>query len=121
MHRFSTILALVCVLPVAVASSGCQRDSAAARDAERERVLQERMAQDETAVRAASAGWSKAAQSKDLEKSLTFFADDAIMISPQSPAVEGFGTVPPHVEAWMRRGLRAFRVYGCFSILLKLY
>ncbi len=47
------------------------------------------MAQDETAVRAASAGWSKAAQSKDLEKSLTFFADDAIMISPQSPAVEG--------------------------------
>jgi hypothetical protein len=50
MHRFSTTLALVCVLPVAVASSGCQRDSAAARDAERERVLQERMTQDETAV-----------------------------------------------------------------------
>lgn len=47
------------------------------------------MARDETAIREASAGWSKAAQSKDLEKSLTFFADDAIMLSPRSPAVKG--------------------------------
>lgn len=70
-------------------SSGCWRASAADRDAERDRTLQERMAQDETAIRAASAAWSRAAQSKDLEKSLTFFADTAILLSPKSPAVEG--------------------------------
>jgi ketosteroid isomerase-like protein len=47
------------------------------------------MARDETAIRTASAGWSQAAQSKDLEKSLTFFADKAILLSPKHPAVEG--------------------------------
>ena len=47
------------------------------------------MARDETAIRAASAGRSKAAQSKDLEKALAFFADNAIMLSPKSPAVQG--------------------------------
>lgn len=87
MHRLSGILALACV--VTVASTGCWRDTAANRDAERERMLWERAAQDETAIRAASADWSKAAQSKDLEKSLTFFADNAILLSPRSPAVEG--------------------------------
>jgi hypothetical protein len=89
MYRLSTILALACVLPVVVTSAGCWRDSAAARDAERERTSQDRMARDETAIRAASAGWSKAAQSKDLEKALTFFTDNAIMLSPRSPAVQG--------------------------------
>jgi len=89
MHRLSTILALVYVLLVAVTSIGCRRDSAANRDAERGRVVREKTAQDETAVRTASAGWSKAAQSKDLEKAITFFAEDAIMLSPKSPAVQG--------------------------------
>jgi uncharacterized protein (TIGR02246 family) len=85
MYRLRTILALVFVLLVAVTSAGCSRE----RDAERQRILQERIARDETAILAASAGWSKAAQSKDLEKSLTFFADNAIMLSPNSPAVQG--------------------------------
>src|SRR5713226_1822256 len=84
MHRLCTILGLVCVLLIAVISAGCGQESAARLHAEHERILQERMARDETAIRAASAGWSKAAQSKDLEKSLTFFADNAIMLSPKS-------------------------------------
>jgi len=33
------------------------------------------LAMDETAIRAASATWSKAAESKDLETSISFFAD----------------------------------------------
>ena len=87
MHRLSAVLALACV--VTVASTGCWRDTAANRDAQREGILQERAAQDETAIRAASVDWSKAAQSKDLEKSLTFFADNAILLSPKRPGVEG--------------------------------
>jgi ketosteroid isomerase-like protein len=39
------------------------------------------MAQDKKAIRAASAVWSKGAQSEDLEKSLTFFADSASLLS----------------------------------------
>ena len=66
-------------------SGGCSRE----RDTERQRILQERIARDETAILVASASWGKAAQSKDLEKSLTFFADNAIMLSPNSPAVQG--------------------------------
>jgi uncharacterized protein (TIGR02246 family) len=47
------------------------------------------MAQDDTAIRTASAGWNNAAQSKDLEQALTFFADDGILLAPKSPAVLG--------------------------------
>ena len=96
MHRLCTILGLVCVLLVAVTSAGCWR-SAARRHEECERILQERMTRDETAIRAASAGWSKVAQSKDLEKSLTFFADNAIMLSPKSPAIQGKENI---LKAW---------------------
>lgn len=53
-HR-SAILALVCVLLVTVASTRCWRDTAENRDSECERILQERAAQDETAIRAAPA------------------------------------------------------------------
>ena len=88
MNRHSSLLALVCILLAAVASSGCWHDSVTSHEREPERVLQERMAQDEAAIGAASARWSKAAQSKDLEKSLTFFADNAILMSPKSRAVE---------------------------------
>jgi hypothetical protein len=49
MHRLSAILALACV--VTVVSTGCWRDTAANRDAERERILQERAAQEERAIR----------------------------------------------------------------------
>jgi uncharacterized protein (TIGR02246 family) len=85
----TSMLTLVFVLPIAVTWSGCWRDSAADHYKERERTLQEKLTQDETAIRTASATWSKAAESKDLEKSLLFFADTAILMAPKSPAVEG--------------------------------
>jgi uncharacterized protein (TIGR02246 family) len=84
MHRLSAILALACGLLVTVTSLGCWRDNATNRAAEPIGILQQ-----ETAIRAASAAWSKAAQSKDLEKSLSFFADTAILMAPKSSAVEG--------------------------------
>jgi uncharacterized protein (TIGR02246 family) len=85
----TSILTLVFVLSSAVPWSGCWRDRAADRHTEGERFQQERMTQDETAIRAASAAWSKSAESKDLEKSVSFFADSATMMAPKSPAVEG--------------------------------
>jgi len=46
-------------------------------------------AADETAIRAASADWSKAAQAKDLDKCVAPFADDAIAMYPKMPLAQG--------------------------------
>jgi ketosteroid isomerase-like protein len=42
---------------------------------------------DEQAVRDADAAWSKAAGSKDIDKTVSFYADDAIVLPPNEPAV----------------------------------
>lgn len=46
-------------------------------------------AADEAAVRAASAEWAKVAAAKDLEKTLSYYADDASMFPPNMPVVTG--------------------------------
>src|SRR5881396_3373567 len=42
---------------------------------------------DEQAVRDADAAWSKAAAAKDLDKTVSFYADDALVLPPNEPAV----------------------------------
>lgn len=42
---------------------------------------------DEQAVRDADAAWSKAAGAKDLDKAVSFYADDALILPPNEPAV----------------------------------
>lgn len=84
MSRFRSLAALLCVLLLAVACTGCWR---AHRRAERERAQQERIARDEAAIRAASADWSKAAQAKDLDKAMSVYSDDAIVLSPKAPMI----------------------------------
>jgi len=44
---------------------------------------------DEAAIRAASADWSKATQAKDLDKVMSFYANDARVFSPKVPMVQG--------------------------------
>ncbi len=44
---------------------------------------------DEKAVRDADADWSKAALAGDLDKTVSFYADDAIVLPPNEPAVTG--------------------------------
>jgi ketosteroid isomerase-like protein len=46
-------------------------------------------AADETAIRAASAGWSAAAQAKDIDKSMAYYTDDAIQASQDAPVIQG--------------------------------
>ena len=46
-------------------------------------------AADEAAVRAASAEWAKVAAAKDLEKTLSYYAEDASMFPPNAPVVTG--------------------------------
>lgn len=44
-------------------------------------------AADEKAVRDADDAWSKAAGAKDLDKSVSFYADDAVVMPPNEPMV----------------------------------
>lgn len=44
---------------------------------------------DEKAVRDADEAWSKAAGAKDLEKTVSFYADDALVLPPNEAAVSG--------------------------------
>jgi uncharacterized protein (TIGR02246 family) len=46
-------------------------------------------AADEAAIRAASAAWSQAAQAKDIDKALSFYADDALEFADKGPLVSG--------------------------------
>ena len=44
---------------------------------------------DEKAVRDADEAWSNAALARDLDKTVSFYADDAIVLPPNEPAVSG--------------------------------
>lgn len=44
---------------------------------------------DEQAIRKLDAEWSAAAQSKDVEKTISFYADDAVFLPDQGPKAEG--------------------------------
>jgi ketosteroid isomerase-like protein len=46
-------------------------------------------AADEAAIRAASAEWAKVAAAKDLEKTLSYYANDASLFPPNAPVVTG--------------------------------
>lgn len=44
---------------------------------------------DERSILAADGAWSKAAAAKDLEMTLSFYADDAVLMAPDRPTAEG--------------------------------
>jgi uncharacterized protein (TIGR02246 family) len=43
---------------------------------------------EEAAIRAASTAWAKAAEAKDLEKSLSYYAADAVVLPPGMPLIK---------------------------------
>jgi uncharacterized protein (TIGR02246 family) len=48
---------------------------------------------DEAAIRAASAEWSKAAQAKDLDKSMSYYAEDSTYLSDKGAMVKGRNSI----------------------------
>jgi uncharacterized protein (TIGR02246 family) len=56
---------------------------------ERQQEIQQARAADEAAIRAASAAWSQAATAKDLDKAVSFYADDAVQFPNKAPATKG--------------------------------
>jgi uncharacterized protein (TIGR02246 family) len=73
------LLFLACTLALTVASAvGMKAGSQGAEEA---------------AIRAADAQWAQAASAKDLERTLSFYADDAVLPWPNAPAATGKGAI----------------------------
>jgi len=77
-HRYAHSAALVACLAIL---SGCSQPPPPAQPDTR--------ATDEAAIRAASAEWAKAAAAKDLERTLSYYAEDASMFPPGAAIVTG--------------------------------
>jgi len=76
--NFGTAALVACF----VGLSGCNQQATQAPPADTR-------AADEAAVRAASAEWAKVTAAKDLEKTLSYYAEDASMFPPNMPIVTG--------------------------------
>ena len=68
---------LLVLMPLFLTSSACQREMTFNRGAE------------EATIKALDAEWSKAAGSKNVDKTVLYYADDAIVMPSNSPALTG--------------------------------
>jgi uncharacterized protein (TIGR02246 family) len=89
-----TVLLLIALVTMTL-SPGCWRFRAEHRRAEREHLAQEKIAAAESAIRTASADSFRAAQAKDLDKTVSYYAPNAIMFGVGAPVqgIEGIRKV----------------------------
>jgi len=80
MHSFHRCFGVAALLACFIGLTGCNLTVQTPPDTR---------AIDEAAVRAASAEWAKVAAAKDLEKTLSYYAEDASMFPPNAPVVTG--------------------------------
>jgi uncharacterized protein (TIGR02246 family) len=86
MIRRWPILVMLCALAIGVSAAGCEEEHL--RTPTDQQGADTRAA-DEAAIRAASQEWSNAASSRDLEKAVSFYADDATYNPPGAPLASG--------------------------------
>ena len=80
----SVALFSIAVVSVALAG-GCWRHRAGERREERQEMIQQRIAAAQDAIRTASADSVRAAQAKNLEKTLSYYSPSAIMLGVGAP------------------------------------
>ncbi len=80
MHSFHRCFGVAALLACFIGLTGCNLTVQTPPDTR---------AADEAAIRAASAEWAKVAATKDLEKTLSYYAEDASMFPPNAPVVTG--------------------------------
>jgi ketosteroid isomerase-like protein len=76
--RVNTQISLLFVLVLLSLLVGCQSRTAA-----------DTRAADEATLRNLDAEWSKAAGAKDLEKTVSYYTDDALILPPNIPTIQG--------------------------------
>jgi len=70
-------------------TTSCDRVAEKENQAQHQQQIQQARAADEAAIRAASSAWSQASTAKDLDKSISFYADDALQFPNKAPAAKG--------------------------------
>ena len=70
-------------------TTSCDQPGKKDAQTDHQQEIQQARAADEAAIRAASAAWSQAATAKDLDKSISFYADDAVQFPNKAPAAKG--------------------------------
>ncbi|MBZ5503088.1 MAG: DUF4440 domain-containing protein [Acidobacteriia bacterium] len=89
MTRSRSLVLLVIALATITLCFGCGHRWAERHRAAHERAAQQRIAEAEAQIRATDAAMTKAAQAKDLDKSVAGYAPDAVMFLPNTPPVHG--------------------------------
>jgi len=84
-----TRLTLLAALFAMLLTTSCDQAGKKDAQAEHQQEIQQARAADEAAIRAASAAWSQAATAKDLDKCISFYADDAVQLPNKAPAAKG--------------------------------
>jgi len=95
MTRSRSLVLLVIALSATTVASGCRYRWLERRMAAHQRAMQQRIAAAEDAIRTASADSVRAAQAKDLEKTVSYYAPNAIMFGVGAPVqgIEGIRKV----------------------------
>lgn len=81
------------ILPAALfamlLTTSCDQPAKKDTQVDHQQEIQQARAADEAAIRAASAAWSQAATAKDLDKAVSFYSDDALVLPDKAPAIKG--------------------------------
>ena len=76
----STRIVLLVVVGVLLLATACQKQAVTIADTR---------SADETTLKNLDAEWSKAAGAKDLDKTASYYSDDALVLPPNMPAIQG--------------------------------
>jgi uncharacterized protein (TIGR02246 family) len=82
-----------CLLVLAALGTACSQNTAPVQPA----APVDHRAEDAAAIKALDAGWAQAAQAKDLEKTVSFYAEDATFLPPDAPMASGKEAI---TKAW---------------------
>jgi uncharacterized protein (TIGR02246 family) len=89
MPRTRHILPMLAALFVMLLTASCDQPAKKDAQAANQQEIQQTRAAAEAAIRTASAAWSQAATAKDLDKAVSFYADDAVILPDKAPVVRG--------------------------------
>ncbi|MGA7839792.1 MAG: DUF4440 domain-containing protein [Candidatus Acidiferrales bacterium] len=84
-----TLLIVLAALSAMILTTSCDQPAKKDAQASQQQEIQQARAADEAAIRAASAAWSQSATAKDLDKAVSFYADDALVLPDKAPAITG--------------------------------
>ena len=97
-QNYARVKSLLFLIPVALmlVLAGCHHEQPAAPEAPDTRAA------DETAIRDAEAGMAKAVGALDAAQAVSYYTEDVVGMSPDSPVVEGKENMEKYFETMMK-------------------